>query len=186
MGRARPRLVCVGEIASAHGVRGQLKLRCFTAHPESILAYGPLLDEQGRELLRARIVGRWKSGVIVEAEGIGDRTAAELLRGRKLYVPRERLPALEEDEFYHVDLIGLEAVGPGGEPLGRVLAVQDFGAGELLEIGAERGHSFMVRFTRETVPEIDLEHGRITVRPPPEAAPTPRRARRSRSRETAS
>ncbi len=161
------RLVCVGEIASAHGVRGRLKLRCFTERPEDVLAYGPLLDEDGRELLRARIVGRWKSGVIVEAEGLADRNAADLLRGRRLYVPRARLPEItERDCYYRVDLVGLRVHTRDGRPLGRVLAIHDFGAGEILESGPDRRLSVLVRFTRETVPEVDLEGGRLVVDPP--------------------
>lgn len=156
-------LVCVAEVATAHGVRGAMKLRCFTEQPENVALYGPLLDEQGRELLRIRIIGSWRGGVIVEAEGVRDRTAAEFLRGVRLYVPRARLPAVGEDEFYHVDLVGLEARDESGAVLGRVVSVQDFGAGELLEIETAPGRTGFVTFSREAVPEVDLAGGRVVV-----------------------
>ena len=160
------RLVCVAEVATAHGVRGALKLRCFTERPESVAAYGPLLDAQGRELLRPRVIGRWRGGVVVVSENIRDRDAAEALRGRKLYVPRRALPPAGEEEYYHADLLGLRAVGTGGGELGEVLAVHEFGAGTLLEIGHDRRDSVLVPFTREAVPEIHLERGYLVVEPP--------------------
>ena len=165
-------MVCVAQVATAHGVRGALRLRTFTEDPESVAAYGPLCDAQGRELFRVAILGQAKGGVIVRAEGIEDRDAAEALRGTRLYVPRERLPEPEPDEFYHGDLVGLEAVDAEGRPRGRVVAVHNFGAGDLIELGAEgggRGDTVLVPFTREAVPEVDLAAGRIVVVPPPEA-----------------
>lgn len=171
-------LVCVGEIATAHGIRGALRLRTFTEVPENVLAYGPLLDEEGRELLRIRrVVGRWKGGLVVEAEGVSDRTHAEFLRGLKVYVPRSALPEPGEEEYYHVDLIGLRVVDEAGNDLGRVLAVHDFGGGEILEYGHDRRRTHMVLFTRETVPVVDLEGGRIVVRPPAEVVVPPAPAR---------
>ncbi len=169
----RERLVCIAQVATAHGVRGALRLRCFTERPENVAAYGPLLDATGRELLRIRVTGSWRGGVIVSAEGIRDRAAAEALRGRKLYVPRSALPPTEVEEYYHEDLVGLRVIDEAGEPLGEVLAVQDFGAGPLLEIGHDRRDSTLLPFTRETVPEIDLERGRLVVVRPPmvEAGP---------------
>lgn len=162
-GQVRHDLVCVAEVATAHGVRGAIKLRCFTERPENVASYGPLLDERGREALRIRIVGHWRAGVIVEAEGVRDRTAAEFLRGLRLYVPRERLPEAGEDEFYHVDLVGLEARDESGAVLGRVVAVQDFGAGELLEIETAPGRTGFVTFSREAVPEVDVAGGLVVV-----------------------
>lgn len=156
-------LVCVAEVATAHGVRGAIKLRCFTEVAENVASYGPLLDERGREALRIRVTGRWRGGVIVEAEGVRDRTQAEFLRGLRLYVPRERLPEAGEEEYYHVDLIGLEARDEAGVAFGRVVAVQDFGAGELLEIETRPGRTVFVPFTRAAVPVVDLDAGRLVV-----------------------
>jgi 16S rRNA processing protein RimM len=162
-GEMRAAMVCVAQVATAHGVRGALKLRCFTEAPDGAAAYGPLCDERGRELFSVRVVGRAPGGVIAEVEGIRDRDAALALRGTRLYVPRERLPEPEEGEFYHEDLVGLAARTPEGEPLGRVTAVHDFGAGELLEVELASGGSELVPFTHEAVPDIDLAGGHVTV-----------------------
>jgi 16S rRNA processing protein RimM len=156
-------MVCVAQVATAHGVRGALKLRCFTESPENVAAYGPLCDEAGHELFAVRILSAARDGVIVTAEGIRDRDAALGLRGLRLYVPRSRLPATDEDEFYHEDLVGLAARDPAGRSVGRVLAVHDFGAGDILEIATEDGRSEMVPFTRAAVPEIDLAARVLTV-----------------------
>lgn len=170
MQRSSPQgLVCLAVVTAAHGVRGAFKLRCFTEEPESVAAYGPLVDEQGRELFELEVLGSARGGVIARARGIADRDAAEALRGLHLYVPRERLPEPDEDEFYVEDLAGLEAVSPGGEPLGRVVGVFNFGAGDLVEITTLQGRSLMVPFTREAVPEIDVAAGRLVVDPPPES-----------------
>jgi len=160
-----PKLVCVAAVATAHGVRGALKLKCFTEDAASVAAYGPLLDEQGRELFSVEVLAPAKGGVIVQAEGISDRDAAEALKGLRLYVPRERLPEPEEGAFYYEDLIGLAVQDTAGAALGRVTAVHDFGAGEVLEYRGPDGASGMIAFTRNLVAEVDLEAGRITVRP---------------------
>ncbi|MDF1587149.1 ribosome maturation factor RimM [Marinimicrococcus flavescens] len=163
-------LVCLAVITTAHGVRGALKLRCFTEEPENVAAYGPLCDEHGHELFELEIVGRTKGGVIVRARGIDDRDAAEALRGTHLYVPRERLPEPDEDEFYVEDLAGLEAVSPSGEVRGKVLGVFNFGAGDVVEIVTPEGRPLLVPFTREAVPEVDLAARRMVVDPPAESA----------------
>jgi 16S rRNA processing protein RimM len=163
-----PDLVCVAVIAAAHGLRGALRLRCFTADPASVAAYGPVCDRSGRELFALKVIGAARDGVIARATGVGTREAAERLRGTELFVPRARLPAPAADEFYHVDLIGLEAVDGAGRHLGRVVAVANHGAGDVLEIAPERGETLLVPFTRAAVPEIDLAQGRIVVEPPVE------------------
>ena len=149
-------MVCVAQVAAPHGVRGAFRLRCFTEAPESVTAYGPLCDERGEPLLEVRIMGAAKGGVIATAPGIADRDAAETLRGRRLYVPRNRLPPTAEDEFYHEDLVGLEARDPAGNLIGTVLAVANYGAGDILEIATADGGSELVPFTREAVPVVDL------------------------------
>lgn len=157
------RLVCVAAVAAAHGVRGALKLKCFTEEPANVGAYGPLVDEAGRGLFAVRVLGPTKGGVIVEAEGITDRDTADALRGLRLYVPRDRLPEPEPDAFYWEDLVGLEVRDCAGQAMGRVVAVHDFGAGEVLEYQGENGASGMVPFTLAAVPEIDLGAGRLIV-----------------------
>jgi 16S rRNA processing protein RimM len=165
--------VCVGLIAGAHGVRGLVKLKSFTADPAAIVSYGPLTDEAGARSFRIELAGSVKDHLLARIEGVGDRDRAEALRGTRLHVERERLPEPEdEDEFYHADLIGLEAVLPDGTPFGTVVAVYDFGAGDMLELrqgaasGKAAGGTVTVPFTRAAVPVVDVKAGRITVDPP--------------------
>lgn len=161
--QAPPNLVCVAAVAAAHGVRGALKLKSFTEAPENVAGYGALFDEEGHELFRVRAIGPCKGGVIVTAEGITDRDAAEALRGLRLYVPRDRLPATDDDTFYHADLVGLAVQTEAGEEVGRVVAVHDFGAGDVLEYVDAAGASQMVAFTLAHVPEVDLDRRRVVV-----------------------
>lgn len=157
------KLVCVAAVAAAHGVRGALKLRTFTEAPENVGAYGVLLDESGRELFEVEVVGPAKGGIVVKAEGIVDRDAADALRGVRLYVPRERLPEPEPDAFYYEDLVGLAVEDTGGKKLGQVVGVHDFGAGEVIEYRGPAGDSAMVPFTLSLVPEVDLARGCLVV-----------------------
>lgn len=162
-------MVCVAQVATAHGVRGALKLRCFTEAPENVTAYGPLCDEAGNELFSVRVIGQTPGGLIVMADGVNDRDTAEALRGVRLYVPRSHLPEPEEGEFYHEDLTGLVVVDAQGRPLGRVVAVLNFGAGDILEVEEAQGRREMVPFTHEAVPEVDLERGMLRVAEPYDA-----------------
>ncbi len=148
--------VCVAAIATAHGVRGALKLRCFTEQPEDIAAYGPLFDRRGQRLFEAiAIVGSVKGGVIVKVDGIDDRNAAEALRGTELFVPRSALPPPGDDEFYYQDLEGLMAVDIRGERLGVVRQVANYGAGDLIEIAGDNGETLFLPFDKATVPAIE-------------------------------
>ena len=161
---AEQKLVCVAAVAAAHGVRGALKLKTFTEAPENVGAYGALLDETGRELFEVEVIGPAKGGIVVKAEGITDRDAAEALRGVRLYVARSRLPEPEPDAFYYEDLVGLVVQDTGGKSLGRVTGVHDFGAGEVIEYRDPAGVSSMVPFTLGLVPEVDLAEGRLVDR----------------------
>lgn len=158
-------MVCLGVIGAPHGVGGQVRIRTFTEAAEDIAAYGPLTDDVGR-VWRLQVQGPCKGGVIASLQGIGDRDAAQRLKGQKLHVARGALPRLERDVYYHNDLIGLDARRDDGTPFGRVVAVHDFGAGDLLEIRRGDGGTLLLPFTAETVPEVDLEAGRIVVVPP--------------------
>jgi 16S rRNA processing protein RimM len=160
------RMVCIAAVAAAHGVRGALKLRTFTEVPENVAAYGPVFDENGNGLFDLELIGPTKGGVLARASGIDSREAAEALKGKRLHVPRSRLPEPDEDEFYHEDLLGLEAVDVDGSPMGKVAAVFDFGGGDLIEIVTTAGEKIDLPFSREVVPEIDLQKGRIVVVPP--------------------
>jgi len=158
--------VLVGEIVAAHGIRGAVKLKSYTADPAAIADYCPLTDQTGRRSFRLKVVGMAKTTPIAEVEGVRDRNAAEALRGTRLYVDRDRLPPTEEDEFYHADLIGLPVATVAGEPFGKVLAVYDFGAGDMLEIRMPDGRVVHMPFTKAAVPVVDVRGGRIVVDPP--------------------
>ena len=163
-------MVVVGRIGAAHGIKGEVRVKSFTTEPLELAAYGPLEATDGRRFTieAARPAGASPDMLVVRFQGITDRSAAEALTGLELTVPRERLPAPEEDEFYHADLIGLAAVTPSGVPLGTVVAVSNYGAGDLLEIARPKGPTLLVPFTRAAVPAIDLSARRVTVDPPVE------------------
>jgi 16S rRNA processing protein RimM len=165
--RRASKWVCVARVVAAHGLQGALKLRCFTERPEDVTAYGPLYDRRERRF-DLKIVGRTRSGVLAAAAGIGDRAAAEALRGTELFVPRRALPEPGPDEFYHSDLKGLRVERSDGTRLGTVRALENFGAGDLIEVADEAGRVLTLPFDRRTVPVIDLAGGRLVVEPPPE------------------
>ena len=159
--------VCVGVIAGAYGVRGEVRLKSFCAQPEDIEDYAPLSTGDGARSFPVVLTGRTKNALTARLGGVDNKEEADALRGTRLYVPRERLPALPDDEFYHADLIGLEVVDSGGAVLGRVRSVQNHGAGDLLEIaGPGLKATVLLPFTREAVPTVDLAAGRIIADPP--------------------
>ena len=170
MASAEARRIVVGRIGAAHGIKGEVRVKSFTAAPLDLAAYGPLTAADGRRftIRAARPAGASPDMLVVRFSGIDDRNAAETLNGIALTVPRERLPEPEADEFYHADLIGLNAVTPDGAPLGTVIGVPNYGAGDLLEIAPSRGPTLLVPFTRAAVPEIDLVTKRVVVDPPVE------------------
>jgi 16S rRNA processing protein RimM len=158
--------VCVGQIGAPHGVRGEVRLRSFTAEPNAIAQYGPLEAEDGR-ILEIEALRPAKDHFVATLSGIDDRDTAEKLANLRLYVPRERLPALAEtDEFYHADLIGLAVVNKSGEQLGTVLAIHNFGAGDLIEIRlVAGGKTELIAFNELNVPTVDIAAGRIVIEP---------------------
>jgi 16S rRNA processing protein RimM len=159
-------LVLVGRVAGAFGVRGEVRITAYTDDPISLLGYGPLLRKDGAPALTLAGGRAAKGALIARAREIPTREAAEALRGMELFVPREALPAPDEDEFYLTDLIGLAAVSPEGAPLGRIKSVQNFGAGDLLEIEPADGPSWWLPFTRENAPEVRIAEGAVVaVRP---------------------
>jgi 16S rRNA processing protein RimM len=164
----KERRVLLGVVAAPHGVRGLVRIRSYTEDPMAIAAYGPLSDETGRKQYRVEALSTVKDAVLARIEGVADRTAAEAVRGLRLYVERERLPATDEQEWYEADIVGLAAVGRDGRDWGKVIAFHDFGAGRAMEIsgGSASRSSVMLPFTAEAVPEIDVEGGRIVVDPP--------------------
>jgi len=158
--------VALGVIGRPHGVRGQVRIRPYTERPGDVAAYGPVELADGRRLEIA-VVGEAKGMVTVRLAGVTDRDAAAALTGQEIFVPRERLPQTAAGEYYHHDLIGLAAEGVDGTALGRVVAVQDFGAGTVLEIARGAGGTVLVPFGDAAVPEVDIEGGRVVIDPPP-------------------
>jgi 16S rRNA processing protein RimM len=159
--------VLLGRIAGAHGIRGEVLIRSFTSAPEDIGAYGALSTEDGSRAFEIASARATPKGVVARLQGIVDRNAAEALKGTDLYVARDRLPPPSNDEFYYADLIGMTAVGPDGATLGEIVAVQNFGAGDLLEIRpAGGGRTELLPFTDDVVPEVDIAARRVTVVPP--------------------
>ena len=157
-----PSLFCAAVIASAHGVQGHVKIKCFLEDPSHLKNYSPFSNENGEAIYTVKnVLSQNKDILIVTLEGITDRNAAELLNGAKLMLSRERLPELSEGIFYHNDLIGLSVEFPKGQLLGKVHAVHNFGAGELLEIETLKGDLQMIPFTEVTVPEVNAKKGTL-------------------------
>jgi 16S rRNA processing protein RimM len=158
--------VCVGAVGGAFGVRGEVRLKSFCAVPQDIATYGPLFTEDDRRF-EVTLTGQVKNGLSARLSGVATKEAADALRGQRLYAPREALPSLPDDEFYHADLIGLEVVDTGGAPLGRVKAVLNHGASDILELHSpgQRG-TMLLPFTKAAVPTVDLTRGRIVADPP--------------------
>ena len=161
-----PNRICVGRIAGAHGVQGLIRINSYTEEPMDVAAYGPVTDEDGERMFELEAKRMAKTQVLARIKGVMDRSAAEALRGVRLYVSRDVLPPPADDEFYWEDLVGLVAETVDGKPLGKVLSVQEFGAGEMLEIGKRRGGTTLVPFTRDIVPQIDLQEGKLVIDPP--------------------
>jgi 16S rRNA processing protein RimM len=166
--------ICVAQIGGAHGLRGEVKLKSFTADPMAVSDYGPLTTEDGAATFEIEAVRAAKGHLVARFRGIGDRDTAERLANVRLFVPRERLPPLAADEFYYTDLIGLSAVTADGTEIGTVVAVHDFGAGDIVELLLPGGGTtIMLPFTAAFVPSVDIANGRIVVAPP-ESAPESR------------
>jgi 16S rRNA processing protein RimM len=155
--------VCVAQIGAAHGVRGEVRLWTFTADPMAITHYGPLETEDGKRSFEIETVRPARAHLVARFKGVDDRSAAERLTNVKLFVPRERLPRTEADEYYHADLIGLRAEDEDGNEIGAVIAVHNFGAGDILEIQPLSGGAMMLPFTETVVPEVDIKGGRIVI-----------------------
>lgn len=162
------KLIQVARVAGAFGVRGELRITTFTEDPMSLGAFKALLRQDGSPALTLTSVRPVKGGVVARAKEIETREQAEAARGLRLFIPRGALPPPEEDEFYLTDLIGAAVETPEGERLGEVKSVQDFGAGDLLEVQPASGPSWWLPFTREAVPEVKLAEGKLIAIPPEE------------------
>jgi 16S rRNA processing protein RimM len=166
--------VLVGVIGAAHGVRGAVRVKSYTSEPSAIAAYGPLHDETGTRSFEFEALRPLRDDLFVARfKGVADRQTAEALAHTGLYMPRDRLPLLEEEEFFHADLIGLMAETTAGAALGTVVAVRNFGAGDILEIAPPEGETLLVAFTKATVPVVDLAGRRLVVDRPQEVPGEP-------------
>lgn len=164
-----PKLVLIGRVAGAFGVRGEVRLTTYNEDPMAVFRYRDLLREDGGPALTLQSARPTKGGIIAKVKEITDKDQADRLRGLRLFVSRDALPAPDEDEFYLADLIGLEALDQAGALMGRVKAVHNFGAGDILELDPGLGRpTRLIPFTREAVPEVKLAEGHIIVAPPAE------------------
>jgi 16S rRNA processing protein RimM len=163
-----PDKVCVARIGAAHGVRGAVKLWTFTEDPFAVKAYGPLWTKDDARHLELTSAREAKDHLVATFKGIETREDAERLNGVELYVARDQLPVTEDDEYYHADLIGLAAVTTSDEPLGRVIAIHNFGAGDIIEIAPPSGTTLLLPFTNAVVPTVDISGGRVVIELPKE------------------
>ena len=160
-------LLCVGTIAGAFGVRGEVRLKSFTSAPHAIADLAPLVREDGVQEFDVVITGQTKNGLTARMSGIVSKEEADAKKGTKLFVPRSRLPDLPDDEYYYSDLEGLEVFDTGGAPLGQVKSVHNHGASDLLEIKLPNSNAtVLLPFTNAAVPTVDLKLGRIVADPP--------------------
>jgi 16S rRNA processing protein RimM len=161
--------ICVAKIGAAHGVRGEIRLWPFTEDPMAVADYGPLESQDGARRFEIAQMRAAKDHLVARFKGIETRDAAEALVGVELYVPRAQLPTPDEDEFFHADLVGLAAVSPDGETVGEIVAVHNFGAGDLIELKpVQGGQTMLLPFSKAVVPEIDLAARRAVVALPDE------------------
>jgi 16S rRNA processing protein RimM len=160
--------ICVARIGAAHGVRGAVRLWTFTEDPLAVQHYGPLLTKDGARQFEVASAREARGHLVATLKGVTTREAAERLNGVELYIAREKLPATDEGEYYHADLIGLAAVTSAQVPLGRVIAIHNFGAGDIIEIAPPQGATLMLPFTNAVVPTVDLAGGQVVIELPGE------------------
>jgi 16S rRNA processing protein RimM len=158
--------VCVARIGAPHGVRGAVKLWTFTEDPLAVMRYGALATKDGARRFEVTHVREAKGHLVATLKGVATREDAQRLNGIELYVAREKLPATTADEYYHADLIGLAAVNAAGELVGRVIAIHNFGAGDIIEIAPPDGATMLLPFTNAVVPEVDIAAARVVVELP--------------------
>jgi 16S rRNA processing protein RimM len=162
------REVLLAVVLGAHGLKGELRVKAFTARAETLGAYGPLHTRDGRTFTVKLVRATTEGEAVVAFREIAEREAAEALKGTELFVSRAALPEAEAGEFYHADLLGLEVWDEDGRRLGKIAAVHNYGAGDVLEIAGDDGGEILIAFTRDNVPEIDLAAGRVVVAVPEE------------------
>ena len=173
MAGASPRKLLMGRIGAAHGIKGEVRINSFTEEPLALKDYGPLSTDRPGLVIEIESARATTNVLVARLKGVTDRSAAEKLNGVELYVDRDRLPAPEdEDDFYHSDLIGLEARLGDGSVLGEVIAVPNYGAGDLIEVRDPRtGDTFLYPFTKAVVPEVHIAEGYLVIEVPIDAEP---------------
>ncbi|KJC43032.1 ribosome maturation factor RimM [Bradyrhizobium sp. LTSP885] len=160
--------ICVARIGAAHGVRGAVRLWTFTEDPLAVKDYGPLTTKDGARQFEVTHARQAKDHLVATLKGVATREDAERLNGLELYIPRDRLPETDDGEYYHTDLIGLAAVTTADQPLGKVIAIHNFGAGNIIEIAPPQGATMLLPFTNAVVPSVDLAGGRVVIELPQE------------------
>jgi 16S rRNA processing protein RimM len=160
--------ICIARIGAAHGVRGAVKLWTFTEDPLAVKRYGPLATRDGARLFEVTHAREAKGHLVATLKGVATREDAERLNGTELYIARDKLPATDVDEYYHADLIGLAAVNAADELIGRVIAIHNFGAGDIIEVAPANGATMLLPFTNAVVPTVDLAGGRVVIELPAE------------------
>ncbi|MBV9550046.1 MAG: ribosome maturation factor RimM [Alphaproteobacteria bacterium] len=160
--------ILLAAVIGAQGLKGEVKVKTFTQSPEALRAYGVLHDASGKHYEVTAFRAGKPGEALLAFKGIHDRGAAEALKGVELYVKRAALPATAENEFYHADLIGLEAFDSEGRLVGKIAAIHNFGAGDVIAIHRSDGDEVLLAFTAETMPEIDIANGRVTIAVPEE------------------
>jgi 16S rRNA processing protein RimM len=160
--------ICIARIGAPHGVRGAVKLWTFTEDPLAVKHYGTLSTKDGARQFEVTHARTAKDHLVATLKGVATREDAERLNGIELYIAREKLPATDTDEYYHADLIGLAAVNAANEPIGRVTAIHNFGAGDIIEIAPPHGTTMLLPFTNAVVPSVDLAGGRVVIELPAE------------------
>jgi 16S rRNA processing protein RimM len=160
--------ICIARIGAPHGVRGAVKLWTFTEDPLAVKRYGLLATKDGTRQFEVTHAREAKGHLVATLKGIATREQAERLNGLELYIAREKLPATDRGEYYHADLIGLAAVTAANELIGRVIAIHNFGAGDIIEIAPPHGATMLLPFTNAVVPLVDLASGRVVIELPSE------------------
>ena len=158
--------VCIAQIGAAHGIRGEVRVKLFAEDPDALFDYGPLETADGSRRFEFLSARESKTIFVCRIKGLTNRNDVEALNGVRLYVDRDALPELDEEEFYHSDLIGLEARLEDGTSLGSIVAIHDFGAGDVLDVSPKRGKGYYIPFTRAVVPEVKVSEGYVLVDPP--------------------
>ena len=173
MADTSPRRLLMGRIGAAHGIKGEVRIQSFTEEPLALATYGPLSTNKPGLTIEIEHARATTNVLVARLKGIRDRSAAEKLNGVELYIDRDRLPPSgEDDDYYHADLIGLDVRLGDGSVLGKVTAIPNFGAGDLIEVrDARTGDTFLYPFTKAVVPEVRLAEGYLVIEVPLDAEP---------------